>query len=247
MWPCCREPSNSPAPRISRSAAASRKPAPSSLNSCTARNRWRATAGEVVAAGHDEVGIGVLVAAPDPAAQLVELGQAEAVGAVDDDRVRPRDVQAVLHDGGGDQHVGLVVGELHHHLLEPALGQLAVGGDDPRLGDHLPDRPGQRRQRLDAVVHHEDLPAAAKFLAHGLRQDVLAEGNHVGLDRHAARRRRLDDRQIANAGQGHLQRAGNRRGGHREHVDADGHLLQALLVPHAEALLLVDDQQAQLA
>ena len=42
-----------------------------------------------------------------------------------------------------------------------------------------------------------------------------------------------------------MQRARNGRGGHGEHVDLFAHLLQALLVAHAEALLFVDDEQAE--
>ena len=42
-----------------------------------------------------------------------------------------------------------------------------------------------------------------------------------------------------------MQRARDRRGRHGQHVDLLAHLLQPLLVAHAEALLLVDDEQAQ--
>ena len=42
MWPCCCRPSMFPAPRNSRSSAAIRNPAPSSLNSFIAANRRRA-------------------------------------------------------------------------------------------------------------------------------------------------------------------------------------------------------------
>ena len=43
MWPCCSRPSRLPAPRNSRSSAAMRKPAPSSLNS---RKRRQAPRGQ---------------------------------------------------------------------------------------------------------------------------------------------------------------------------------------------------------
>ena len=43
----------------------------------------------------------------------------------------------------------------------------------------------------------------------------------------------------------HVQRARDRRGRHRQHVHRLAHLLQPLLVRHAEALLFVDDDQAQ--
>ena len=44
----------------------------------------------------------------------------------------------------------------------------------------------------------------------------------------------------------HVQRARDRRGRHRQHVHRSSHLLQSLLVRHAEALLFVDHDQAQI-
>ncbi len=52
-------------------------------------------------------------------------------------------------------------------------------------------------------------------------------------------------RQVAQAFQRHAQRARDRRGGQRQHVDLGAQRLHRLLVAHAEAVLLVDDQQAQ--
>ena len=43
-----------------------------------------------------------------------------------------------------------------------------------------------------------------------------------------------------------LQRARDRRRGQRQHMHVLAQLLQALLVLHAEMLLLVDDQQAEI-
>ena len=45
--------------------------------------------------------------------------------------------------------------------------------------------------------------------------------------------------------QRHLQRARDRRRAHRDHVDAQLELAQQLLLLDPEALLLVDDQQAE--
>ena len=44
-----------------------------------------------------------LVAAPDPAAQLVQLGEAEALGMFDHHDRRVRHVNADFNDGGGDE------------------------------------------------------------------------------------------------------------------------------------------------
>src|SRR3712207_7667381 len=49
-------------------------------------------------AGEQEVGVGTDRPAPDPPPELVELGQPEPVGVVDDDRVDVRDVQPGLDE-----------------------------------------------------------------------------------------------------------------------------------------------------
>ena len=46
--------------------------------------------------------------------------------------------------------------------------------------------------------------------------------------------------------QRHVQRTWNRRGAHRQHVDVVLQLLQPLFVAHSEALLFVNDQQAEI-
>ena len=49
-------------------------------------------------AGDQQVGVGAMVRAADASAELVELRQAERVGAVHDDRVGARDVETRLDD-----------------------------------------------------------------------------------------------------------------------------------------------------
>ena len=51
--------------------------------------------------GNEQVAEGLAVRAPHAAAHLVQVGESETVGIVDDDGVGIGDVDAVLHDGGG--------------------------------------------------------------------------------------------------------------------------------------------------
>ena len=53
-------------------------------------------------------------------------------------------------------------------------------------------------------------------------------------------------RHVVHADERQVERARNRRGGEREHVDELEQLLELLLVQDAEALLLVDDDQAEI-
>ena len=67
-----------------------------------------------------------------------------------------------------------------------------------------------------------------------------------GLDRIAVGRRLLQGGHIPDAGEGHVQGTGDGGCGEGQHVHALTQLLQPLLVGDAEALLLVDDEQAQI-
>jgi hypothetical protein len=94
-------------------------------------------------------------------------------------------------------------------------------------------------------VDVEHLPLAGQLAAdRGPDLRVVAgagEGEH-GV---ALLGRGGDHAHLADAGDRHLQRARDRGGRHGEHVDVEAHLLQRLLVLDAEALLLVDDHQAE--
>ena len=100
--------------------------------------------------------------------------------------------------------------------------------------------------RLDAVVQEERLPAARVLAHERLLDELLVVLADVGLDRPAALGRRLDDGDVAQAGERHLQRARDRRRAHRDDVDAQLELAQQLLLLDAEALLLVDDDQPEI-
>ncbi len=192
-----------------------------------------------------QVGVGARGAAADAAAELVELRQAEAVGVVDDDRVDVGDVEAGLDDRRADEDVGAGLGEVEHDVFELVLRHLAVADEDVGLGHDVAQLAGDELDVVHAVVDEEDLAAAVQLAEDGLADEMVVELGDVGLDRQALLGRRLDRRHVADAGERHVQRARDRRGGERQHVDLAAHLLEALLVRDAEALLLVDDDQAE--
>ena len=79
---------------------------------------------------HHEPAGGRLVAPADAAAELVELGEAVAVGPVDQHRVRRRDVEPVLDDRRGEEEVGRPGDERAHRALQLPLRHLPVARDD---------------------------------------------------------------------------------------------------------------------
>ena len=137
---CCRSGSR-PAPRRRRGspgrASPGRSPLPSSSICWIASSRCAACLVRPSHVGHQQVGVGLVVAAADAPAQLVQLRQAELVGAADDDGVGGGHVDAGLDDGRAQQQVVALRDEVAHHVLQLALGHLAVGDGDARLGQQL--------------------------------------------------------------------------------------------------------------
>ena len=94
-----------------------------------------------------------MLAAADPAAQLVQLADAEPVGVHHDHDGGVGDVDADLDHGGRDEHVDLAGGEGPHHgvlLLRRSAGRAA-----PRAG-------GRRAARCGASRRRRGPPAAAR-------------------------------------------------------------------------------------
>ena len=112
---------------------------------------------------------------------------------------------------------------------------------------------GQPAQPLGAaldilymIVKIIDLPAAGQLAPDGVADEAVVVLNDVGLHRLAALRRLLDDRHIADAAQRHAQGARDGSGRQCQHIDPGRRLLELFLMRHAEALLLIDDEEPKL-
>ena len=121
----------------------------------------------------------------------MQLAEAEQVGAVDDERVHRRHVDAALDDRGADEHVVLALPEVEHDLLERALVHLAVGDRDARLGHELADVRGDVLDVLHPVVHEEHLALAQQLAADRLGDGAVVVLADVGEDRLAVGGRRV--------------------------------------------------------
>jgi hypothetical protein len=120
-----------------------------------------------------------------------------------------------------------------------------VADDDLHLGHLLLQEALDVGQVLHARGHVVGLAAAVLLAQQRLAHQDRVLGRDVGAHSQAVDRRGGDDRHLADAREGHLQGARDRRGGQRQHVHVLAQLLQPLLVLDAEALLLVDDDEAE--
>ena len=186
-----------------------------------------------------------MVRAPDPAAQLMQLGQSEMVRAIDDDGIGSRDVNAVLDNRGADQDVESLTIEVAHDGFQFTFPHLPVRNSHFDLWDDLLHGFGGLIDRGGPVVQNIDLPAPFQFTQAGLPDLLLVPLGDVSLDRMPMGRRGCDDREVSKAGQRHVQSAGDRGGGQGQQVGPGPQRLQLLLVAHAEALLFVNDDQPE--
>ncbi len=183
---------------------------------------------------------------PDAPAHLVELRQSEMIGIIDDDGVRISNVEAVLDDARREQDVVLALVEVHHDALERLLRHLAVGNADAGLRHELLQALMHMLDAVDAVVDEEHLAAALDLALYGAADDGIVVLDDVGLHRESLGRWRLDDAHIARPDERHVQRARDRRSRQGQHVDAGRELAYLVLLLDAEALLLIDDEQAEI-
>ena len=143
-------------------------------------------------ARQQEIGIGLVLGAADAAAQLVEIGQPEPVGAVDDDRVRVRNIEAALDDRRADQHVDLAGDEACHHVFEFVRVHLAVADSTRASGQSSAMRSRMRSIDLHAVVQEIDLALAFELAIDRVANDPLVVAADDRLDRQPIERRRFD-------------------------------------------------------
>ena len=85
----------------------------------------------------DKDAVGLVPATANAAAQLVELGEAEALGVFNQHERGVRHVDADLDDGSGDEHVDLMRGEGAHDGVLILRLHLAVDGGDAKVGEDL--------------------------------------------------------------------------------------------------------------
>ena len=137
------------------------------------------------------------VGAADPAADLVELAEAEGVGALDDQRVGLRDVDSRLDDRRRDENVGVPRQEGVHALLQLVLAHLPVGDEEPQPRAELTELLAHLVDRVDPVVEIERLAAARVLTLEGGLDHGLVVLPHARPDRTPPLGRRLDDRDVA--------------------------------------------------
>ncbi len=201
--------------------------------------------GEGLVDGMKQVGIGALIRTADPPSQLIELGQTQQVGPLDDECVDLRQIQAGLDDGRCNQHVVLTIPEIEHDLLELSFTHLSVGDRESGVRHQLTQMSNRAFDRLHSIVNEEHLAFTEHLASDGGCDRLLVVRSDVGEDRVAVAGRGADVGDLPHSCQRHFEGARNGRSRQRQHIDPHIQLLQLVLGSHPEALLFVDDHETQ--
>ena len=163
-------------------------------------HRLQTAAGHIVQGSEgwgDKVAECLPVATSHTSTHLVDVGETVVLCAVDDDGVGIGHVDAVLHDGGGEHHVIVVVHEVEDNLLQVLRIHLSMADTHTGIGHVLVYHLLQLLQIADFVVHDEHLPVAAHLEVDGLGKDFGRESVYLGLDGVAVGWGSLDDGEVS--------------------------------------------------
>ena len=169
------------------------------------------------------------------------------IGALNDDGIGGRDIDAGFNNCRTDQHVKTLVMEIIHHPFQFAFAHLAVTDGNSRLRHQFRQTIRRFLNIFNIVIQIVNLTAAQDFT-----QDRLANHQRVifadkGFYRQTASWRGGDNGQIAHSAHRHIQRTRDRRGGQRQDIDVRAHRLDAFFMTHPEAVFFIDDKQTQVA
>src|SRR3954452_3116979 len=212
--------------------------------------------GGVVHLFGDQDAVALRRAAADAAAKLVELGETETLGLLDEHQGGVAYVHADFDDRGGHEDLDRALLKLLHGRFLLVGGEAAVHEADGDVREDLAREVLVHLLRglhglclgfLDDGVDDVGLAALVDLLLHEAVGLLNAVGGVVlGLDRLPAGRELVDYGDVEVTVEGHGEGAGDRGGGHDEDVGGDALLDEAEALEDAKAVLLVNDGEAEL-
>ena len=121
--------------------------------------------------------------------------------------VRPWYVYARFDDCRRKEYVEFALLETAHLSCESAAVHLAVGDDDPGVGDDSGEALFRLADRGDAVVQKEHLAASGELCVYRVADDVVRVRDDSRLDGDSFSGWRPEQRKVSRAGHGQIERA----------------------------------------
>src|SRR5439155_22628953 len=150
-------------------------------------------------ARQQKVSVRFVLGTPDPPAQLIQIGQAETIRAINDNGVGIWNVQAAFDDGGADQHIDVSHDKAMHHRFQFIGIHLAVAKLNARIQTEFSDAIAHFRDRLHAMMQKKNLAQQFQLALDGIANNSLVITTDYGFDRKPILRRRFDGRHVFDA------------------------------------------------
>ena len=136
------------------------------------------------------------VASTYATSHLVQVGESKVVGTIDNNSIRIRNIDTVLHDGGRKQHVIVVVDEVKDNLLQFFRFHLSMTNGNTHVRNIFFYHLLQALQVVDARIDEIHLTITRHFEINGISYYLWSEGVNLSLDGIAVGRRCLDDTEV---------------------------------------------------
>jgi len=204
---------------------------------------------------HHEHAPGRSISPSNPATELVQLGQPEAIGPFDHHHRCLGDIDPYLHNRCRQQDLDLTVAEATGHRFSSLTGHSAV--DHPDSGgfqlrsnfgsSRLEGRRGRTFTGVDFRKHHKDPTAVRDFLPQEFVQlRHRRQLPHDGRHRLPSGRQLVDDRNIQISVNRQGQRPRDRCRRHHQHVGCPPLATQGFPLAHSESMLFIHNRQPQI-
>ena len=134
----------------------------------------------------------------------MQVGESESVCIIDDDGVRIRNVNTVLHDRRREQHIIVVIDETNDDFFQLLRLHLSVSDGNAGIRNIFMDDLSDMVETFDAVADEEHLSVATHLKVDGIGYHLTAERTDFCLYRIAVGRRCADDTHITGTHQREL-------------------------------------------
>ena len=165
---------------------------------------------------------------------------------MDDHRIDIGNIESCLNDRRRHQHINITIDEIKHNLLKLMLLHLSMCKCHVRFRHKARDLVRNILDIIDAVVHIIHLSLSGQFPHDCLPYHFLIVFHNIGLDRLTLSGCFLKHAHITDTDKTHMKCPRNRCSSQCQHIHILFHLLDFLLMAHAEPLFLIDDQKSKI-
>ena len=126
----------------------------------------------------------------------MQVAKTKVLCTIDNNSIGIGDIDTILHDGGRQKHIVVVVREVENNLLQFLGFHLTMTDGHTTIGDILMNHLLYMCQVTDTVIHEIDLSITTHLKVDGIGDNLGRESVYLRLNRITIRRRRLDDAEV---------------------------------------------------